>query len=132
MLRRLGSEVLLPLPDGDAYVRLAAVDRQVPAALGQVDERADVALLEPVGLHRLAAGLDQLVDGEGQLAPAHDVRRVDQALDVVAQAEDGGTADGAVAANPLEGADAVVQRRRQEVQLRLAERDELAVHPDRL
>ena len=110
---------------------LAAVDGEVPAAFGEPDERADVAL----GRSRWPARVS-LHASESSSKPKGSSRnpryasRPQQALDVLAQAEDGGPARGAVAADALEGGHAVVERRREEVEARLRGRDESPVEPD--
>src|SRR5690606_38151545 len=95
--------------------------------LGAVpDQRPDVAGVHAVG----ADGLDdRLVDMlDAPLRPhADDPRRVEQALRVVAQAEDGGAAVRGVRPDPLEHAGAVVQGVREDADLRLLGRDQLAV-----
>jgi hypothetical protein len=93
------------------------------------DERADVARLEVVALHAVDLGGIDLFPRERDLHPV-DVRRVEEAVGVVAQAEDGGTVDCLVAADAFEDAHAVVQRMGQDVGGRLAPRHHLAVVPD--
>src|SRR6202011_3248400 len=105
----LGAEVLFPFPDGDSGVRLAAVDGEVPAAFCQPDERADVACLEAARPHRVDAGFAKLALAVRQVAKAEYARRRQKPRDVVLEPEDGRPARGAVAADSLEGADAVVQ-----------------------
>jgi hypothetical protein len=61
---------------------------------------------------------------------AQDLGAVEQALRVLAQAEDRGAARGVVRANPFEGAAAVVQRVTQHVNLGVAPVHHRAVHPD--
>jgi hypothetical protein len=56
---------------------------------------------------------------------------VEQALDVLAEAKDGRHPVGAlVGPDPLEGAETVVERVREDVDLRVVPIDELSVHPD--
>src|SRR5439155_14140567 len=87
-------------------------------------------LVETVGLHGGQASRLEGVALEGQL-DGGDLRRVEQALDVGAQAEDGAATIAAlVAAHPLEDAQAVVEREGDEVGLTVGEGDQLAVAPD--
>ena len=76
-LESLGPEVVLPLPRGDADRRRAAVEVQVPAAAGaaarEIEERPDVAVVEPVAGDELGAGLDDLLLGERKLPEAEAV-----------------------------------------------------------
>ncbi|MCY1314251.1 hypothetical protein D9M70_648700 [compost metagenome] len=58
------------------------------------------------------------------------MRRVEQAVGVVLEAEDGGADLGAVGAHALEDRQAIVQGVRQDVRRRVSPRDELAVIPD--
>src|SRR5256886_7005297 len=124
-----GAQVRLPLPDSDSSVGLARVDGEVPAALRQPDQRADVTLPEPARAHHALAAFREILDPEGKLAPAEHPRRMEQPLEVFLQAEDRGPARRAIAADPLERGHSVVQRGREEVQPRLRRRAELPVQP---
>src|SRR5437899_12879053 len=92
------SKLGLPLPAGDPGVRVAPVDGEVPAALRQPDQRADVALLEPARAHHVLAPFREILDAEGKLAPAEHPRRMEQPLEVLLQAEDRRPARRAIAA----------------------------------
>jgi len=59
-----------------------------------------------------------------------DLRRAEEAIGVIAQAEDRRPLVGLVAAYPFEHAHAVVQRVREDVRGRVAPRHHLAVKPD--
>ncbi|OIQ70299.1 hypothetical protein GALL_480910 [mine drainage metagenome] len=92
-------------------------------------ERADVAGVEAVRAHHVELSLHRLLQREGNLH-AQDLRAVEQAFGVLAQAEDGRALVGLVGAHALESAAAVVQGVGQHVNLGVAPFDELAVHPD--
>ena len=77
-----------------------------------------------------ARDLEDLLLLPRQLAQAEQLGRVHQPFDVLAQAEDARAFLGRVGANALEDPGAVVQRRREEVDGGLLERNQLAVHPD--
>ena len=96
---------------------------------GEPDQRTHVALLVPTGPDRLQTGLHQLRHSVGQLAPAQHARRGEQPRHVLLEPEHRRPARRPVAANSLEDADAVVQRRGQEVQLGIRRRHQLAVQP---
>src|SRR5262249_25023465 len=95
------------------------------------DERADVALGEPVRGHGVDARALDLLGRERQLH-AVDLRRVREALDVLAEPEDRGPLLGVVAADAFEHAGSVVEDVRQHVYLGVVPGHELAVHPDLL
>src|SRR5436853_7889366 len=82
---RVRTEVLLPFPDRDSDVRLAGVDSEVPSALGEVHQRADVTLLEWTCGNRVDARLRQLLRRPRQLAKSEDPCRLAQPRDVVLQ-----------------------------------------------
>src|ERR1700682_4074372 len=88
VLERGGAQIRLPLPHGDAGVRLAGIDREVPTALREPDEGTDVALLEAARPHHVLASVGELLQAEGQLAPPQDVRRMEEPLDVILEPED--------------------------------------------
>src|SRR5262249_43444158 len=95
------------------------------------DDRPHVAGLEVVGREGLVHRGAELVDGVRQLEEVH-LARAPETLQVLTQPEHRWTAVRPVGPDALEYAGSVVQRVRQDVDLRLVPVDELAVHPDLL
>src|SRR5438067_10032208 len=93
------------------------------------DERAQIAGIELVLTHAFLLRGIELLRAERNRHP-EDPRRPEQPLRMVAQAKNGGTVDGLVAAYAFEDAHAVMQRMGEDVRLRVAPRHHLAVVPD--
>src|SRR5262249_37726397 len=100
--------------------------------VAQVRERADVALAHPVRAQGLEDRRLDLLARPGHV-DLDDLRRVQQPLHVLAQAEHRPVAVlAAVAADALEHAHAVVQRLGEDVDLRIVPGNQLPVEPDAL
>ena len=123
------AEVGAPGPGRDHQVDRVALGADAQLLGADPGERAQVAALELVLAHDGALGVHHLLERERDLH-AQDLGRVEQALGVLAQAEDRRAVDRVVGAHAFEGAAAVVQRVGQDVDLGVAPVDELAVHPD--
>src|SRR5262245_36621377 len=113
LLQGVAAQIGGPLPDGDTDVRAAAVDRQVPSALGEIDQRTDVTLAEPAGPNRLLRRRRQILDRVGELLETENVRRLEQPAEMFVKAEHGRAARSGVAADSLEHADTIVKPRRE-------------------
>ena len=109
LLQRFGSEVGAPRPGGDGDVHLGADRRDAHLLRAVEGDRPHVAGLVPVGAHHLELRLHQAL---ARIRDLHhvDVGRVEQAIGVLLQAEDGGADLGLVRAHALEHREAVVQR----------------------
>ena len=98
--------------------------------VAQEHQGPDVGLLLPVEAQDFAAGRLDFVLFEGNL-DHHDVTGIEQALNMLLQAEDRGTAIVAlVRPNALKNSQAVVQGMGQDVDLGLLPGDEFTVEPD--
>src|SRR5690606_3940461 len=107
-LQRLFAHVGAPVPGGDDHPHLQAGGAQAHGLASVEHHRADVGGFQVVLAHGGAGGFVDLLLGEGDLH-AHDVGRVEQAVGVRLEAEDGGAVRGVVGAHALEHAHAVVQ-----------------------
>ena len=128
---RLLAEIRTPRPDRDHDIDRAVERVDAELAIAAEGDRPDVARAHLVGRERVVRGLPQLV---GRVRELHvvDLRRALEARQVLAEPEDAGAAVGLVRADALEDPRAVVQRVREDVDLRVGPVDELAVHPDLL
>ena len=131
VLHPLLAEVDAPGEGGDDHVdrRVGRVETEV--AVAAVGERPDVAGAKPVAADKLVGRLAQLLGAVGELEVV-ELGRLPQPRQVLAVAEDGGTALGLITADPLEDAGAVMQAVAEDVGRRLVPGHELAVLPDQL
>ena len=125
------AEVGAPLPAGDRHVDGSVQGVQAHMAVAAIDDRADVARPQPVARDQLESGGAQLLE---RVRRRHvvELRRAQQALDVVGPAEDRRTELGLVATHAVEHARAVVQPVREDVDLGVLPGDEIAVHPNEI
>src|SRR3989442_2810486 len=131
VLHPLVTQVGAPRPGGDGDARRGA-RREPHLAVAHEDDGAEVALAEPVGAHRLEAGVDQAL-ARVRHRQLEDVRRAVATVDGLVQAEDRRAAVVAlVAADALEDPEPVVQRVGEHVDLGGLPGHELAVEPDAL
>src|SRR5713226_1292544 len=93
-----GTEIRAPGPAGHVDVDGRAERIDADFAVAAEDNGLDVASVELVEAHQLGGGAAEIVEGVGQLH-AINFRGIDEALHVLAQAEDGGALLGVVAAN---------------------------------
>ena len=126
---RVIAEVRAPRPARDRDVDLARQSVEAHLAVAVVDDRPDVAGAQSRRADGVFRRLHDLVDGVGDLHH-HDLRRVEQAHDVLGETEDGRPAVGLVRADALEDPSAVVQRVGQYVRRRVTPWHQLAVVPD--
>ena len=129
LLQALLAEVGAPGPGGDHQVDGVALGADAELLVADPGQRPQVAALQLVDAHHLALRVAHLLEAERDLH-AQDLGAVEQALGVLAQAEDRRALDRVVGAHAFEGAAAVVQRVRQHVDLGVAPVDQLAVEPD--
>src|SRR5438270_185756 len=127
----LVTEVGPPGPHRDGDVDRAGQRVEPHLAVAQVDDGPDVALLQTVDPHGGLGRLDDLVGAERNV-DHEDLGRVEEAHDVVGQAEDGRTGVRRVGPDALEDAAAVVQRMGEHMDAGGVPVDQLAVHPDLL
>ncbi len=124
------AQVGTPRPgcDGNMGAERSGSDTQCFRAVEH--NRADVAGFQLIGAHHFTLRFHQrfLVEGHFHLEY---MGRVEQALGMFLEAEDGGAAGCLVCAHPLEHAHAVVQRVRQHVGSGIAPGHEFAVIPDK-
>src|SRR5205085_7478046 len=118
-----------PRPGHDRDVDRAAPRRDAELTVAEEGDRAYVALREPVRTDQIPARGLELVDGVGKVH-VEELRRVREPLEMLGQAEDGGTPRGLVRPDPFEDARAVVQAVWADVHGRVCPVHELAVHPD--
>src|SRR5690606_15626488 len=97
-----------PVPGGYGNVHLEVVRTDTHAFRAVEHQRADVGSVQIVVTHRCAAGFVDLVLGEGDLH-AHDVGRLEQAVGVRLQTENGRTFVGVVGAHTFKYAHTVMQ-----------------------
>jgi hypothetical protein len=123
------AEIRAPFPDGDHRLDrvLQRVEPHRPVA--PVDERADVAALEPVAHDQLVRDLAELLLREGQVHVV-ELGRLLQAVQVVLVAEDRRALTSLVRPDALEHAGSVVHGVREYVHLGVLPGDELSVQPD--
>ncbi len=125
----LFAEIGAPRPRCDHQMNGVAARRNAQLLVADPGQRTDVAGVETVGLDHVDLGLHSLLDGERNLH-AQNLGAVEQALGVIAQAEDGRALVGLVSPHALEGAAAVVQGVGQNVDFGITPLHQLAVHPD--
>ena len=125
------AEVRAPVPGGDAEPhRVHGAHAHQPVRV--IGDGAQVSLVHLVRHHHVLARLEDLLLGERHLHQA-DLRALEEAADVLAQPEDRPAPVGLrITADALEDRDAVMERVRQDVHLRIGPGNELAVHPDEL
>jgi len=124
------AQIRAPRPGGDGDADVDAFRVQAHFVVAQENQRADVTLLQLVDLDHLNNSLRDLLRRKGDV-DSQDFGGVEQPLDVLRQAENGGLAVvGAVTADALEHPVAVVQGVGEDVDVGLVPRDQCAVHPD--
>jgi hypothetical protein len=129
LLEPVGAEVGAPWPGGDRHTNRIRFGGDAHRVRAVEHERSQVAGIEIVSPHALLLRLVELVLVERNLH-RENLRRPEQAVGVVAQAEDRGAVRRLVAADAFEHTHAVMQRMRQDVRRRIAPRHHLAVEPD--
>ena len=129
LLHALVPEVRTPRPRRDRDAR-GRPRREPHLAVAHERDRPEVACLQGVRADGVDACLRDRV-GRERHSHVQDVRRAEEPLDVLRQPEDCGAAVvSLVAADALEHAEPVVQRVREDMDVRLVPRDERAVEPD--
>jgi hypothetical protein len=131
-LHALLAQVLAPRPGDHRHAHRVVGGMEAHHAVADEGERPDVALGEAVLAQRVEHGLGDDLARERDRHQV-DVRGLEEPAHVLGQAEHRGAAVvGAVAADALEHAEAVVQRVGQHVHARLVPRNHAAVEPDPL
>ena len=129
-LQTLFPQIRTPGPGGDRDPDRVRASMQTALAFADEDDRSDVTLFELIGADGVEARLRYLFGGERDFQ-TQDVSRIEQAVVVLGQPEDGGAAVlTGVAANSLEHADAVVQSMGEDMYLGLVPGHQRAVHPN--
>ena len=131
MTEALVAEVGAPRPHRDRDVHRARERVETHLPVSEERDGADVARVEAVDPHDLLRRVDDLLRAERDVDQV-DLRRREQAVDVVGQPEDPRALRGLVRADALEDAAAVVQRVREDMDGGVSPVDQLSVHPDLL
>src|SRR5215208_4875294 len=124
-------EVGTPGPHGDDHLDRRAGRVEAHLAVSAERERPDVAAAQAVSANQLVHRISQLFGRVGELHVV-ELRRLLEALEVLAVPEDGRAPLRLVGADALEDAGAVVKPVLEHVDIGLVPWDEFAVHPDEL
>ena len=117
----------MPGCDGNMYLQVVSANTH---AFGSVEhQRANIGGFQVVLANHGALRLVQLFLGKGNLH-AHDVGRIEQAIGVCVQTEDGGAIRGLVGTDTFEYAHAVVQRVREHVNIGFTPGNHFTIKPD--
>ncbi len=127
--QRLFAQVRAPRPGRDGHVHPRALGRHAHFFGAVEHEGTQVAGFQLVFAHDHPLGfVDRVaIERHGDLV---DVRRIEEPVGVVFEAEDGGAERGAIGAHAFEHGQPVVQRMRQDMRGRVSPWNELAVIPD--
>lgn len=133
-MKAIVTEIGAPVLGSDCEVNRGHAAQAAKRAVILPDHRAQVAVLEVVGLEDLDARLGDLLTGKGERKVA-DMGAVLESSEVVVQPENGSGVlfaldSGRIGANALEDAHPVMERVREHADACFLERDELAIDPD--
>ncbi len=130
LLNRLRPQITPPFDGDDSNLHWTRCRIDAEGVESSVDQGANVAGIELVGLDRLQDRLPDLLLGVRDLH-AIDLGRVEQTVDVSVKAEHRGASLCRIGPYALKHAGAVVQDVRRDVDLRLIPRGQLTIEPDR-
>src|SRR5580658_1972347 len=126
---RFRAEIRAPGPTRHINVDWGVERIDADLAVAPQDDGLDVAGVHFVEAHQFGCGTREIIEGKGQVH-AVNFRGVDQALHVLAKAENGGPLLGFVAADAFKDGGAVAHHVRKHVQGGVVPVDPLSVMPD--
>ncbi len=124
------AQIIIPFPGGNCQGRLPGVHIQIPGAATDVQQGTNIAIGKAVGAHRILDGLHDLLHSKGHVTDAEYVRRIQQALDMVPQAEDSRSLFRVISPDPFEHRRAVMQCRRKHMHGGFFEFHQFPIHPN--
>ena len=124
------AQVCAPRPGRDGHVGSSTLGRHTHFFRAIKRDRADIAGIQLVGTHHFTAGFHDLLTGVRHVH-AVNVRRIEEAVGVLFQAENSRTLVGLVGTLAFKHGQSVMQTVSKHVNLRFTPRHKFAVKPDK-